>query len=125
MTERRCSRRRFWSASEKRRIVSESFAPGVSVAAVALRHGINANLVFKWRRDPRFCGGGPSPSFLPVAVPEGLGERIVDGASGLEPAENAPSGTVLELGGGMRLCFGSPVSVPCLVRLVSELRSAS
>jgi transposase len=35
----------------KRRIVAEACAPDASVAEVARRHGINANLVFSWRRQ--------------------------------------------------------------------------
>jgi transposase len=42
--------RRSWSAGEKRRIVLEAAAPGASVAEIALRHGVNANLVFNWRK---------------------------------------------------------------------------
>jgi transposase len=35
---------------DKRRIVEEAMAPGASVAAVARKHGVNANLLFGWRR---------------------------------------------------------------------------
>ena len=38
-------RRRIWTSDEKRRMVAESFAPGVSVSKVAQRYGVNANLV--------------------------------------------------------------------------------
>ena len=43
--------RRSWSAEEKRRIVEESLRPGASVAVVARRHDLNANLLFTWRRQ--------------------------------------------------------------------------
>ena len=43
-------RRRSWSDAEKRRIVAETLCPGASVADIARRHGVNANLVFNWRR---------------------------------------------------------------------------
>ena len=42
-----------WSDDEKRRIVAQSYAPGVSVSVVARRYDVNANLIFTWRRDPR------------------------------------------------------------------------
>ncbi len=45
--------RRTWSLDERQRIVAEALAPGASVAAVARRHGLNANLVFKWIRRAR------------------------------------------------------------------------
>ena len=41
------------SAAFKRKILELIGQPGASVAAVALEHGINANLVFKWRRAKR------------------------------------------------------------------------
>lgn len=43
-------KRRFRSVQEKLRIVEEASRPGASIAAVALRNGVNANLVFGWRR---------------------------------------------------------------------------
>ena len=43
-------KRQFRSLQEKVRIVEEASRPGASVAAVALRNGVNANLVFGWRR---------------------------------------------------------------------------
>jgi transposase len=46
-------RRRTRSLDERKRIVEEAVAPGTSVAAVARRHGLNANLVFKWIRRSR------------------------------------------------------------------------
>ncbi len=47
-------RRRLWDDDEKRRIVAQTQVPGVSVSQVARRYDVNANLVFKWLRDPRF-----------------------------------------------------------------------
>jgi hypothetical protein len=43
--------RKFRSVSEKRRIAELTFVPGASVALVARAHGVNANQVFKWRRE--------------------------------------------------------------------------
>ena len=57
--------RRRWNVEFKRQVVAEASAPGVSVAAVARRYDLNANLVFNWRR--RYGGGGV---FLPVAISE-------------------------------------------------------
>ena len=42
--------RRSWPLEEKRRIVEEAFRPGMSVADVARRHGLNSNQVFNWRK---------------------------------------------------------------------------
>ena len=46
-------RRRTRSLDDRKRIVVEALAPGASVAAVARRHGLNANLIFKWIRSSR------------------------------------------------------------------------
>ncbi|HOB96667.1 MAG TPA: transposase [Aquabacterium sp.] len=43
-------RRRVHSEAFKRKVVELSLVPGVSVAAIALEHGINANLLFGWRK---------------------------------------------------------------------------
>ena len=37
----------------KREVLEECAAAGASVANVAMAHGLNANLVHKWRRDRR------------------------------------------------------------------------
>ncbi len=47
---RRTGPRRRHSGAEKLRILGETRKPGASVADVARAHGINANLVFAWRR---------------------------------------------------------------------------
>jgi len=38
------------STAEKRLIVEQALEPGASVARVARAHGLNANVVFHWRR---------------------------------------------------------------------------
>ena len=47
----RSIKRRHWSEAFKRQIVAETLEPGSSVSIVARRHDVNANQVFKWRRD--------------------------------------------------------------------------
>ena len=44
------TRRLLRTNEEKRQIVAEAMRPGASVAAVARKHGVNANLLFGWRR---------------------------------------------------------------------------
>ena len=44
-------RRRLLTLEQKLRVVAEASVPGTSVAEVARRHGLNANLVFGWRRQ--------------------------------------------------------------------------
>ena len=47
---RRVVPRHFRSLEEKLRILADARSSGGSVAAVARRHGVNANLVFAWMR---------------------------------------------------------------------------
>src|SRR6218665_1526389 len=57
-------------AEFKQQILSECAEPGASLARIALSHGINANVVHKWRRQ---AGGAlpvmGAPSFVPVPLP--------------------------------------------------------
>lgn len=43
-------RRRRWSTEQKLRIIEDSYEPGTSVSEVARRHGVAANLLFRWRK---------------------------------------------------------------------------
>ena len=64
-------RRRRWSFEDKARIVEESFAPGVSVAAVARRNNVASSLVFGWRdqaRSGHLGGNGMAPMLVPVSI---------------------------------------------------------
>ena len=47
---RRTGPRRHYTLDQKRLMVEESMARGSSVPSVAQRHGVNANLLFGWRR---------------------------------------------------------------------------
>jgi transposase len=54
-------KRRYLELEQKRRIVEETLAEGASVAQIARLHGVNANLVFNWRRLYRAGQLGASP----------------------------------------------------------------
>jgi len=70
-------RRRRYDPAFKRAIVEQTLVPGTSVARIAREHDINANQLFKWRRQFLLDGsagagsGEPTPSaisLLPVTV---------------------------------------------------------
>jgi transposase len=48
---RKTAPRRLRTTEEKLRIVRETLVAGASVAEIARRHGVNANLLFSWRRQ--------------------------------------------------------------------------
>ena len=104
--------RRQHDRSFKANLVEQSLQPGASVAVIARHNGINANLLFKWRRDhgrktiaasmPTAAAPAPAPAptvLLPVHV-----EAVtrIGARSALEPppsAEAVPSSRVAARGG--------------------------
>jgi transposase len=64
--------RRAWAADEKARIITESYAGGETVSAVARRHGLTPQQLFGWRREARQRAeseaGEISRAFTPVIV---------------------------------------------------------
>ena len=79
--------RRSWSDDEKQKIIAEALLPGASVAEIARRHGVNANLVFNWRRSARTaCSAGAevaAPASDPEFIPIGVFARAPDGGPAL------------------------------------------
>jgi transposase len=106
------------SAAEKRLIVEQALEPGASVARVARAHGLNANVVFNWRRLYREGKFAAEPAqamkLLPVSIaePEGV-ER--------EPEVIAPScGSIhIELPGEVRISVEGNAH-PSAIRAVLE-----
>ena len=107
--------RRFWSDDEKRRIVAQSYAPGVSVSVVARRYDVNSNLIFTWRRDPRYkpaADAEKAPSFLPVeVVPDPLPE----------PPAASDGRIEIALSNGHRVTAFGSFDVDALCRVVRAL----
>lgn len=63
-------KRRYLGLEQKRRMVEETLAEGASVAQIARAHGVNANLLFNWRklyRAGQLCARGGN-QLLPVRV---------------------------------------------------------
>lgn len=53
MTSEKASTRRRYSAAMKAQVMAECSESGASVAKVAMAHGINANVVHRWRQLAR------------------------------------------------------------------------
>lgn len=64
--------RRHHGVVKKRRIVEEALHSGDSVSVVARRHNVNANQLFKWRRDylHGLLGGAPATgsALVPIQI---------------------------------------------------------
>ena len=111
--------RRLWTDDEKRSICLQTTAPGVSVAQVALRYTVNANLIFKWLRDPKYRpepGTGSEQAglrFLPV--------EIIKEASMTRPIPVADHHIEIDLAGGHRMRISGGYDPEALARLIRGL----
>lgn len=111
--------RRLWTDEEKRSICLQTTAPGVSVAQVALRYTVNANLIFKWLRDPKYRpapGTGSEEAglrFLPV--------EIVAEARPAAAVPFAANCIEIELAGGHRMRISGGYDPEALARLIRGL----
>ena len=74
--------RRFYSPEFKTQITQECRQSGTSVAGVALSHGINANIVHRWLREP-------TPSALVVRLQAFVPVTLDEPAPGPTP-QSAP-----------------------------------
>lgn len=113
--------RRRYDKQAKAELVQTCLKPGVSVARVALKHGINANLLRKWislhlqkqEQSPVATSQSVAPSpppFIPV-VPAG---------SCSKPTE---SGLRVRLPNGIEICLSGhgEDELSCLLRLLCTL----
>ena len=97
------------SAAFKRKLLELIEQPGASVAGVALEHGVNANLVFKWRRAKlerkRNAGTARQGVLLPVSVrPQ---ESLLAVASGGHTTVVKEGVIEIEIGGARVVLRGS------------------
>jgi transposase len=114
-------RRRIWEDDEKCRIVAQTRVPGVSVSQVARRYDVNANMVFKWLRDPRFMPSEDDlPSFLPV---EALQDASPGGTMANGDAVALGSRIEITLSNGLSLCVSGGFDPDAVSRLVRGLAS--
>ena len=58
MADERAALRRRYSPQMKALVLEQCAAPGASVAKVAMSHGVNANVVHRWRQLARDGGAG-------------------------------------------------------------------
>jgi len=121
-------RRREHSAEFKRELVARSLVPGVSVAAIAMDSGINANLLFGWRRRhlQSLAQAEPAPSRSPAAVllPVSIeaGPREVHCSPPAPPARSTGGTIEIEIGSA-RVRLRGPVDDASLRSVLTALRS--
>ena len=116
--------KRLWTDEEKRSICLQTTAPDVSVAQVARRYALNANMIFKWLRDARYAPGSAqgavdAPVFLAVEV---VNPARSDVARAILPDNTLPGCLLeIEIAGGHRLRVSRPYDPEALARLIRGL----
>ncbi len=114
-------KRRYHSLAFKREVFAATKEAGASVASVALRYGVNANLVFKWRRDDRFHD---KPAFLPVELVSGGNPTPDERCSSYSEIASPVEHVEVCLGKGRVLHLPLALSDAAVRRLVRLVESA-
>jgi transposase len=102
-------RRKRWPEAVKRQIVAETRPPGASVSVVARRHDVNANQLFRWRRQYEAGARGKDEAHLvPVTV---------------RPSSAPAGGTIeIELMSGARVRISGVVDGAALCQVLDRLK---
>ena len=115
-----------YSREFKQRLVEAANQPGVSVSKLAQEHGVNANLLFKWRRDVK----AEAPALYPIelVLPPSSTELFLPQPPQPETltpetaSEPTPSGTIeIRLGRAMVVIDGT-VDTNALRMILETLR---
>ena len=120
-------KKRFWADEEKREICAQATTPGMSVAQVARRYAVNANLIFKWLKDPRFApevaGSEQEATFLPIEIETDVGvePEPIDVPMPSLSAPLSASRVDITLSDGRRILIEGPTALPAVVSLVQGL----
>ena len=116
--------KRLWTDEEKRSICLQTTAPDVSVAQVARRYALNANMIFKWLRDTRYAPGSQSvvsdaPVFLPIEIVSPARSEV---ARSILPDSALPNCLLeVEIAGGHRLRVSGAYDPEALAQLIRGL----
>jgi len=132
MAGKKGQKKRVWSDDEKRSICEQTLTLGVSVAQVARRYSMNANLIFKWLRDPRFApdleedAAQPDDgvmAFLPVEVSDPSLDGFTQTGCGAPPSSGAVSAHRVDitLSDGRRILVEGPTALSAILGLVQGL----
>ena len=127
-------KKRVWSGDEKRTICAQTVTEGVSVAQVARRYSMNANLIFKWLKDPRFAPvesglSGVDASLESVFLPVEIEAPPLESAYPAPAcdAEDHPCSVVsaqrvdITLSDGRRVLVEGPTALSSVVGLIHGL----
>ena len=115
------AKRRRWSVEFKRELVAATLEPGSSVSSVARQHDLNANQLFKWRRELALAAA--PADLIPVEVqPTWSGGPLIEGGSALAGPE--PGQTEITLSGGVRVKIKGAVDPAAVTAAVAAVMKA-
>jgi len=120
-------KKRFWADEEKREICAQATTPGMSVAQVARRYAVNANLIFKWLKDPRFAPeadvSDQEAVFLPIEIEADVAREVgpIDVPMPSPSVPLSASRVDITLSDGRRILIEGPTALPAVVSLVQGL----
>ena len=128
-TKQAGGQRRRWPEALKRELVAATLEPGASVSMVARRHDVNANMLFKWRRQYMAAGrraSAPPSGLVPVEI---VPDAAVIASPTIEPkpvADRPAAGSIeIALSGGVRVRIKGavdPAAVTAAVAAVMQTR---
>ena len=105
--------------------------PGASVAAIAQEAGVNANLLFNWRRlhlqaEVPAVGAAAAPVLLPVTVVAGADHAAPTAAPSPAPPPRTPSTSTIEIDiNGARVRLRGAVDEASIRAVLRALASAT
>ena len=129
--------RQRYSLDFKLQVLKETFVPGASVSVVARRHGMNTNVIFRWRKLFREGHLGndrlPVAGFVPIHVTEDVapvralpapqkpdGENV---KAALPAVDGKTPGLIeIETAGGLKLRLSGRVDDRALRRVLAAIR---
>ena len=123
-------KRRFWLAEEKRGICQQAGTAGISVAQVARRYAVHANLIHNWLKDPRFVPDAglvedivDAAAFFPVETGAAAGsEGAILKTTPAAPNSPVPANRVdITLSDGRRISIEGPTALASVAGLVQGL----
>ena len=87
--------RRSYSPQFKSELLTACKQPGASIAALAMQHGMNANVLHRWLKDHRqgallLSDGAPVPTFIPIDLAASLPLPV----SGRDSEPSAPPSNI-------------------------------
>ena len=126
----RGERRRVWTPEQKREIVAESLAPGLTAAEVARKHGISTGLLYTWRQrllaGPNAVITRAAPRFAEVAVaaaPPAAEPGAAPAMAASPTPPPRPAGLIeIILPGGASVRVDAEVDARALRRVLSALQ---